>query len=80
MTEQSPAPRRSIDRLRLISGAAAIVVVAVLAGIYGMERLRSNPAAAACAQATATGNRIAPLVQGEVAALVVARNAFRSPT
>jgi len=79
MTERSATPRRSIDRLRLISGAAAVVVVAVLAGIYGMERLRSNPAATACAQATATGNRVAPLVHGEVAALVVARNAFQVP-
>jgi len=79
MTEQAAARHRALTRLRLISVAAAIGVVAVVAGIYGMERLRSNPAATACAQAAATGNRIAPLARGEVAALVVARSAFQVP-
>ena len=79
MTEQSATPRRATDRLRLISIAAAIGVVAVLAGVYGIERLRSNPAAAACAPAVAAAGRIAPLVHGEIAALAVAHTAFRVP-
>ena len=53
--------------------------MAVLAGVYGMGRLRSNPAAAACAPAVAAASRIAPLAHGEVAALTVARTPFRVP-
>ena len=79
MTEQSATPRRSIDRLRLISGAAAIVVVAVLAGIYGIARLRSNPAAAACVPAVKAADRIAPLARGEIAALAPAHRPFLVP-
>ena len=51
----------------------------VLAGVYGIGRLRSNPDAAACAAAVKTASRIAPLVHGEVAALVVARTGRRVP-
>jgi thiol-disulfide isomerase/thioredoxin len=79
MTEQSVPPRDKIGRLRLISVAAAIGVVAVLAGVYGMERLRSNPAASACEPAVAAASRLAPLARGEVAALAVAHTPFRVP-
>src|SRR6516164_7770087 len=53
--ETSPNTRR---RAALFAGlGGAIVILAVLAGIYGMGRLRSNPgsnpAAAACAPALA---------------------------
>jgi thiol-disulfide isomerase/thioredoxin len=59
---------------------AVALIVAVLAGVYGIGHLRSNPAAAAgCAAAIATAARIAPLAQGEVAALAVARTPFRVP-
>ena len=52
MTEHStetdnPPVLRKIGRLRLVSAAAAGVLI-VLAGVYGIERLRSNPADAAC--------------------------------
>ena len=79
MTEQSVPPRDKIGRLRLISVVAAIGVVAVLAGVYGMERLRSNPAASACEPAVAAASRLAPLARGEVAALAVAHTPFRVP-
>ncbi len=82
MTEQSAPPRHALGRLRLISVAAAVVILAVLAGVYGIDRLRSNPAgaaAAACAPAVATAGRIAPLAHGEVAALAVAHTPFRVP-
>ncbi len=81
MTEQPiPAPpRQNVGRLRLVSAAAAVVILAVLAGVYGMERLRSNPGDAACQPAVETAERIAPLVHGEVAALRVAHTAFRVP-
>src|SRR6516225_9017056 len=49
-----------------------IAILAVLAGVYGMGRSRSNPAAAACGAAVAAARRIAPLALGEVAALTVA--------
>ena len=51
----------------------------MLAGVYGIGHLRSNPADAACRQAVETASRIAPLVHGEVAALAVARTPFSVP-
>ncbi|MGA9008268.1 MAG: TlpA disulfide reductase family protein [Xanthobacteraceae bacterium] len=53
--------------------------LAVLAGIYGIGRLRSNPADAACQPAMNIASRIAPLAQGEVAAFLVAQKPFRVP-
>jgi thiol-disulfide isomerase/thioredoxin len=79
MTEQSISRRDKIGRWRLISVAAAIGILAVLAGVYGMGHLRSNPAAAACAPALAMAGRIAPLARGEVAALAMAHTPFRVP-
>ena len=79
MTEQSTPRRRKLAGYRALSAVAALVILAVLAGVYGMGRLRSNPAAAACAPAVKTAERIAPLVQGEVAAFVVAHSGFLVP-
>ncbi len=79
MTDQSMPPRDKLGRLRLLSVAAVIGVVVVLAGVYGIAHLRSNPDAAACEPAVKIGRRIAPLAQGEVAALTVARTPFRVP-
>jgi thiol-disulfide isomerase/thioredoxin len=62
-----------------MSVAAAAVILAVLAGVYGIARLRSNPAAAACAGAVAAAGRLAPLARGEVAALAVTQTPFRLP-
>ena len=68
------------NRRRLLAAAfGAVAVLAVLAGVYGIGRLRSNPATAECALAIATASRIAPLARGEVAALAVARTPFRLP-
>ncbi len=79
MTEQSAPPRQALGRLRFMSVAAAVLILAVVAAVYGIDHLRSNPAAAACAPAVATAGRIAPLAHGQVAALTVARTAFRVP-
>jgi thiol-disulfide isomerase/thioredoxin len=79
MTEQSVPPRRAVGRYRALSVAAAIAILAVLAGVYGIEHLRSNPDAAACGPAVKTAGRIAPLAHGEVAALAMARAPFRVP-
>jgi len=51
----------------------------VLAGVYGIGRLRGNPADAACRPAVEAAARIAPLAHGEVAALAVAHTPFRVP-
>jgi thiol-disulfide isomerase/thioredoxin len=79
MSEQSAPQNRIGRRYQGLAVVAAIVILAVLAGVYGMERLRSNPAAAACEPAVKTAGRIAPLAHGEVAALTVAHAPFRVP-
>jgi thiol-disulfide isomerase/thioredoxin len=79
MTAPSTPSHDKVGRLRLLSVAAAAVILAVLAGVYGIDHLRSNPADAACQPAVDTAARIAPLVHGEVAALAVARTPFRVP-
>ena len=85
MTEPSAEPSTNTRRrAALFAGlGGAIVILAVLAGIYGMGRLRSNPgsnpAAAACAPALAAASRIAPLAHGEIAAMTVARAPFHVP-
>jgi thiol-disulfide isomerase/thioredoxin len=66
-------------RRRLFGAAAAVLILAVLAGIYGIARLRSNPTDAACQAAVATAARIAPLVHGQVAALAAAQTPFHVP-
>jgi thiol-disulfide isomerase/thioredoxin len=79
MTEQSGPSLAKIGRLRLVSAAAAMGILVVLAGVYGIEHLRSNPADAACQAGVNIARRIAPLVHGEVAALAVAQTPFRMP-
>jgi thiol-disulfide isomerase/thioredoxin len=79
----SSEPNRNVRRRRVIAAATAagIAILAVLAGVYGMGALRSNPAPApaACAPAVEIASRIAPLAQGEVAALAVAHAPFLVP-
>jgi thiol-disulfide isomerase/thioredoxin len=78
--ESNAAPvMRKIGRARLYSAAAAVGILVILAGVYGIARLRSNPADAACRPAVNIAARIAPLVHGEVAALAVARTPFHLP-
>jgi len=68
-----------MHRHRQIGAAVALLALAVIAGVYGIGHLRSNPADAACRQAVETASRIAPFVHGEVAALALARTPFRMP-
>ena len=79
MTEQFVTPLRKIGLLRLVSAAAAVGILAVLAGVYGIGAWRTNPADAACQPAVNAGKQLAPLVHGEVAALAVAQTPFRMP-
>ena len=67
MTELPAEPYYKVRR-RKMTALALCGAIAVLAGVYGIGRLRSNPAAAACASAVETAGRIAPLAHGEVAA------------
>jgi thiol-disulfide isomerase/thioredoxin len=79
VTEPSVPLLQKIGRWRLVSAAAALAILIVLAGIYGIAHRPSNPADAACQGAVNTAKRIAPLVRGEVAALALAQTPFRVP-
>ncbi len=79
MTEPPVSLLQKIGRWRLVSAAAALVVLIVLASIYEIAHRPSNPADAACQGAVNAAKRIAPLVRGEVAALAVAQTPFRVP-
>ena len=81
MTQPPAEPYYKVRRRQLIArGITALCgALVVLAGVYGIGRLRGNPADAACRPAVATAARIAPLVHGEVAALAVAAAPFRVP-
>jgi thiol-disulfide isomerase/thioredoxin len=79
MTQLPAEPYYKVRRRRVFSVLVLCGILAVLAGVYGIDHLRSNPAAAACAPALATAGRIAPLARGEVAALIVTHTAFRVP-
>src|SRR4029077_17270429 len=74
MTELPAEPYYKVRRRRLIAATAWALAgtLAVLAGVYGIGRLRGNPAAAACGPAVQTAARLAPLAHGEVAALSLA--------
>jgi thiol-disulfide isomerase/thioredoxin len=78
MTEM-PEPHGKVGRSRLVSVVALGGTLAVLAGIYGIGHLRSNPADAACRPAVKAAARLTPLVHGEVAALAVAHTPFHLP-
>jgi|ERR1700678_424056 thiol-disulfide isomerase/thioredoxin len=79
MSERSVPPHPVARHYRALAVAAIVAILAVLAGVYGMEHLRSNPAAAACEPAVRIAARIAPLARGEVAAVAVAHTPFRVP-
>jgi thiol-disulfide isomerase/thioredoxin len=68
--------RRRMTARGVMALCGALVV---LAGIYGIARLRSNPADAACAPAVNIASRVAPLARGEVAAFAVAKQPFHVP-
>jgi thiol-disulfide isomerase/thioredoxin len=78
MSEPTDEPYYKVRRRR-VAVLTLCAVLAVLAGIYGIDHLRSNPADAACRGAVETASRIAPLARGQVAALTVAQTPFRVP-
>src|SRR5277367_1826099 len=81
MTELQSEPAFKLRRRQMTARAALALcgALAVLAGVYGIGHLRSNPADAVCQPAVNIASRIAPLAHGEVAALAVAQKPFRVP-
>jgi thiol-disulfide isomerase/thioredoxin len=81
MTEPPATPDANARSRRAVAPTVAVglAALAVLAGVYGIGRLRSNPAAAACEPAVAAAKRITPLAHGEVAAFSVPQTPFRLP-
>jgi thiol-disulfide isomerase/thioredoxin len=81
MTQLPAEPYYKVRRRQLIARGifGLIGTLAVLAGVYGIDRLRSNPADAACQPAVNEAARLAPLVHGEVAALTMAQKPFSVP-
>jgi thiol-disulfide isomerase/thioredoxin len=81
MTQLPAEPYYKVRRRQLIArGIVGLIgTLAVLAGVYGIDRLRSNPADAACQPAVTEAARLAPLVHGEVAALTMAQKPFSVP-
>jgi thiol-disulfide isomerase/thioredoxin len=81
MTELSTEPAYRLRRRQMTARAlfALCGALAVLAGIYGIGRLRGNPADAECRPAVNIASRLAPLARGEVAAFAVAKTPFRVP-
>jgi len=79
--KKSETPRSGMLRTLLL--AAVLGAVAGLAGVYGIGGLKRNGTVAeadpACADAVNTARRIAPLVRGEIAALVLAETPRRMP-
>ena len=81
MSELPAEPYHNVRRRRLIAATvwALCGTLAVLAGVYGIGRLRGNPGDAACQPAVQIAARLAPLVHGEVAALSMAHTGFLVP-
>jgi thiol-disulfide isomerase/thioredoxin len=78
-TETTPPPPATTSHRRLIAPALIVAALALLAAIYGIVTTLRNPADAACGPALAKARQIAPLAQGEVAAVQVANEARALP-
>jgi thiol-disulfide isomerase/thioredoxin len=81
MPEPTSPPPAAPRRTPLVIGAVLIVAVAGMAGIYGFGGLKHHASAAdsACAGAISLSHRLAPLAQGEVAALTMATAPLQLP-
>ena len=71
-----PAPRR---RLPVVIGAVVATALIGLGGYYGLATRRGPAGDAACTAAVDVAKRIAPLAQGEVAAVTMAAAPLRLP-
>jgi thiol-disulfide isomerase/thioredoxin len=80
MPELSPPRPAPARRIPLAIGAVVIGAAIGLGGIYGFGALRQNASGdPACRAAVVIARRIAPLAQGEVAALTMAATPLRLP-
>src|ERR1700681_4153443 len=78
---EMPTPRPAATRLiPLVIGAVAIGAVIGFAGVYGIGGLKRNASGdPACRPAVDLARKLAPLAQGEVAALTMATAPLRLP-
>jgi thiol-disulfide isomerase/thioredoxin len=76
-----PTPRAAATRrIPLVIGAVAIGAVIGFAGVYGIGGLKRNASGdPACRPAVELARKLAPLAQGEVAALTMATAPLRLP-
>ena len=75
----SPAPTPT-RRIPYVIGAVVMGAVIGYAGVYGLGGLKRNASGdSACASAVGLSQRIAPLAQGEIAALTMATAPLRLP-
>jgi thiol-disulfide isomerase/thioredoxin len=76
MPEQPTARTVLTRRIPIVVAAVLIGGIAGYLGIYGLKRTAGDPA---CRAAVDTAKRIAPLAQGEVAALTMASQPLKLP-
>lgn len=78
---EEPSPRPAIKRrIPAVIGAVLIGVLIGFAGIYGIGGLRHGTGGdVACRPAVALSRKLAPLAQGEVAALTMATKPLKLP-
>src|SRR3954452_12438945 len=80
MPETPLARPAATRRIPLAIGAVMIGAVIGFAGVYGIDGFRPGPSGdSACNAAVAVARKIAPLAQGEVAALTMATTPLRLP-
>ncbi len=78
---ETPSPRRAATRrIPIAIGAVLIGAMIGFAGVYGIGGLRRNTGGdPACRAAVALSGKLAPLAQGEVAALTMATTPLKLP-
>ena len=76
----APPPKKSWASRPVLMGAGGLAcAVLVLAAVYGIGGLQRNPADAACRPAAQLAKRLAPFARGEVAGMAVADEPDRLP-
>lgn len=78
-TDPTPSVRSPGRRIPIMVATALIGGAIGLAGVYGIGGLKRNAGDTSCAPAVALANRLAPLAQGEVAAVTMATAPLKLP-
>jgi len=79
MTRSPVSPSSEVRRRSIIAIGAVAGVIVGLAAVYGIGATQRNAADAACRPAAEVAKRLAPLAQGEVAAVGIAAEPKRLP-